>query len=102
MERLKEHFKGGPALTPRDFLLSNPMSQEQIDEILTVCHKTFAQGYRNMFSEQKVTLCDLQQNPKQRPRWGSCHFPTLTTGCSRIFNVEVEQIYSGGLMSERI
>ena len=41
-------------------------------------------------------LADLYQNPRQRPRFGYMHAPTLTRGCKRIF-LEQRRRYAHGL-----
>ena len=40
-------------------------------------------------------MCDLYQNPESRPRKGSVVWPTLTTGCSRMYLISQQRYASG-------
>ena len=40
-------------------------------------------------------MCDLYQNPEQRPRKGSIVWPTLTTGCARMYMIPRRRFASG-------
>ena len=43
-------------------------------------------------------VADLNQNPEQRPKWGSDTMPTLTTGCSRMrWNLGGRYLHGGEL-----
>ena len=97
---LKMIKTAGPSteLTVDDFLLGEPLSDSDSRAMLTASNKRWAKDYKNMFRQHGLRVADLQQNPAERPRWGGAMFPTLTTGCTKIYNVEKKRLYSQGLM----
>ena len=49
--------------------------------------------YREM--DNGVQIADLYQNPDSRPRRGTLHVPTLTTGCARMWLFGLHRYASG-------
>lgn len=98
---IQQKFYTPISLTTADFLLcqvDNNESAAQKTQKLTESQMKRKALYESLFRDKGITVCDLQQNPQQRPRWGSDCFPTLTTGCTKIMNIEAEgRIYSQGL-----
>lgn len=82
-----------PAPSVGDFLLSE--KNPDFENVLTASNKKFLKGYESEFGERGITVADLQQNPKKRPRWGSCVMPTLTTGCSKMVHIPSQRLFSG-------
>ena len=78
-------------LTADDFLLSPPLAQE---ETLASTTEVQAKAASYYVDELGARICDLRQDPRYRPRWGTDDFPVLTTGCDKLLNVPAEQYYS--------
>ena len=84
-----------PAPSVGDFLLSE--KNPDFENVLTASNKKFLKGYESEFGERGITVADLQQNPKKRPRWGYCVMPTLTTGCSKMVHIPSQRLFSQSL-----
>ena len=89
--------KSLPALSVSDFLVSEAMATTELRSGLTKTNRKWIKQYKGKFDESGLQVADLQQNPSVRPRWGGRDFPTLTTGCTKMYNVKKDQLYSPDL-----
>ena len=53
------------------------------------------QGLTEYLKINGLTICDLNQNPAKRPRFGKAQLPTLTTGVSRMYMPMLGRYISG-------
>ena len=90
--------EGTTALTVDDFILTEPMSSSEQKSVMTKSNKLWAKEYHRQFGKKGIRVADLQQNPCFRPRWGGTMFPTLTTGCTKMYHVQQKKMYSQGLI----
>ena len=98
LNMIKKIIPEGPtALTVDDFLLTEPLPSSEERSLMTKYNKLWAKEYQKKIRKKGIRVADLQQNPSARPRWGAETFPTLTTGCTKMFHVQQQKMYSQGL-----
>lgn len=75
-------------INPSRFLLG----KTRPDVTLTTAQKLALKRYKSMFPQAEVV--DVNQNPCQRPRWGSSSLPTLTTNSTKLVHLKSGKIFS--------